>query len=149
MKYAFLVAWREYVESTKAKGFWLSLLLTPAIIFLSVQIPVLLDKKATPIRHFVLVDHSGSLEPAIQSRLATERQRQMLDALKDYARKYSAAASHPDDIERHGLQSVESFTAKGGKDFFLAKLGPHLRTNAPAFKEPRPHFRAGRAARRD
>jgi len=142
MKYAFLVAWREYAESAKAKGFWLSLFLTPVILFLSIRVPVLLEEKATPIRYFVLVDQSGSLAPAIESRLATTRQRQLFDALKDYARKYSVpttalTAGDPGDASQ---ESVETFVSKGGKEYFLAQLGPHLRTNAPAFKEPRPHF---------
>jgi len=31
MKYAFLVAWREYAESIKAKGFWISIFLMPTL----------------------------------------------------------------------------------------------------------------------
>ena len=31
MKYALLVAWREFAESAKAKGFWISIFLMPAL----------------------------------------------------------------------------------------------------------------------
>ena len=39
MKYAFMVAWREYAESTKAKGFWIGIFLMPAILFFSTPVP--------------------------------------------------------------------------------------------------------------
>src|SRR6266852_5289405 len=63
MKYAYLVALREYIESTKAKGFWIGILIMPVIIFLSIQAPVFLEEKATPIRYWVLVDQSGTFAP--------------------------------------------------------------------------------------
>jgi ABC-type Na+ efflux pump permease subunit len=71
MKYALLVAWRDYAENAKTKGFWLGLFLFPAILFLSIQIPVFLEQKAAPIRHFILVDQSGLLAPAVKSALET------------------------------------------------------------------------------
>ncbi len=45
MKYAYLVAWREFTENIKTKGFWIGICLFPTILFLSIQIPVLLEKK--------------------------------------------------------------------------------------------------------
>jgi len=142
MRYALLVAWREYAESAKAKGFWLSLFLTPCILFLSVQVPVLLEQKATPVRYFVLVDQTASLAPVIEARLVHAHQRQMIDALKDYARKYSVPSPAPplSELANAGEHVVEVFVAKGGKDFFLAQLRPQLKTNAPAFQEPRMNF---------
>ena len=44
MKYAFLVAWREYAENAKTKGFWIGLFLMPAILFLSAQVPIWLQE---------------------------------------------------------------------------------------------------------
>ena len=142
MRYAFLVAWREYAESAKAKGFWLSLFLTPAILFLSVQVPVLLAQKATPIRYFVLVDQSGSFAPIIESRLAAGYQRQVLDALRDYVRKNALPGAVPElaEVGNAGEHAVEAFVARGGKEFFLGELRHHLKTNAPAFHEPRLNF---------
>ena len=68
MKYIYLIAWREYSENARTKGFWLGLLLVPFIIFLSIQVPVWLQKKGTPTRYYVLADQSGSLAPSIKSR---------------------------------------------------------------------------------
>jgi len=45
MKYAFLVAWREYAENAKTKGFWIGLFLMPAILFLSAQVPIWLEER--------------------------------------------------------------------------------------------------------
>jgi len=50
-----------YVESAKAKGFWIGIFLMPAMIFLSISAPMWLEKKATPVRCFVIVDQSGTL----------------------------------------------------------------------------------------
>jgi ABC-2 type transport system permease protein len=69
MKYALLIAWREYAESARAKGFWISIFVMPIIIFCSIQAPILLEKKATPVRHFVMVDQSGLIAPVIRTRL--------------------------------------------------------------------------------
>ena len=89
MKYVYLVAWREYAESAKAKGFWISLFLMPAILFLSIQVPVWLEQKATPIRYFVLVDQSGEFEPVVEAALEKARQKQRSEALKEYEAKNS------------------------------------------------------------
>ena len=32
MKYALLVAWREFAENAKAKGFWIGLFMMPAML---------------------------------------------------------------------------------------------------------------------
>ncbi len=69
MKFAFLVAWREYAENAKTKGFWIGLLVLPLIILASAAIPVLLETKVTPVRHYVLVDQSGEFAAALESRL--------------------------------------------------------------------------------
>jgi len=55
MKYAVLVARREYVENAKTKGFWIGMFLFPTILFLMIQVPIWLQEKATPVRYFALV----------------------------------------------------------------------------------------------
>ena len=49
MRNAFLVALREYVENAKTKGFWIGIFMLPIVLFLSVQVPMLLEKKGAPI----------------------------------------------------------------------------------------------------
>jgi ABC-2 type transport system permease protein len=69
MKYAFLVAWREYAENAKTKGFWIGLFMFPVIIFASVNVSILLQTKGTPVRHYILVDQSGQFAAVVESRL--------------------------------------------------------------------------------
>lgn len=143
MKYAALVARREYLENARTKGFWIGMLLFPAVLFLSIQVPVWLREKATPVRYYVLVDQSGTLAPAIESSLDRSHQRQVLDALRGYARKYAtepAPASRPDplaEFSEANPRALQNFMDKGGQDVFLRQLQPRLQPDAPAFEEPR------------
>jgi ABC-2 type transport system permease protein len=146
MKYALLVAWREYAESTKAKGFWISIFLMPAMLFLSIQAPMWLEQKATPVRYYVLVDQSKTLAPAIEADLEKNYQRRVLEAIGDYSRKYSVSQpnastnSNPLGLAGDGEanpRSVEAFISKGGKDAALERLKPQLKPDAPAFQSPR------------
>src|SRR5215831_17918537 len=95
MKFAMLVAWREFAESTKAKGFWISIFLMPTMLFFSIQAPIWLEQKATPVRYYALVDQSKTLAPAIESALEKNYQRRVLEALGEYSRRYSAPQSNP------------------------------------------------------
>jgi len=146
MRYAFLVAWREYAENAKTKGFWLGIFVMPLILFLSIQVPVWLEQKATPIRYYVLVDQSGSLAPIVEARLESLHQQKVLEALNDYARKYSrppafvGAASHLGEFSEANPLSAAAFMSKGGKRYFLEQLKPQLKENAPDFQEPRRLF---------
>jgi len=69
MRFTFLVAWREYAENAKTKGFWIGLCMFPLIIFISVKASVLLQTKGTPTRYYILVDQSGKFASAVESRL--------------------------------------------------------------------------------
>jgi ABC-2 type transport system permease protein len=149
MRCAFLVAWREYAENVKTRGFWVGLLLFPLIVFLSVEVPILLEQKATPVRYFILVDPSRDLAPAIEAALEKSYQRQVLAALKAYARKNAvpmtnSAALRPapalEDLNEGDTRFLETFVAKGGRGSFLAQLQPRLRPGAPPFQEPRRPF---------
>src|SRR5260221_12892172 len=93
MRCAFLVAWRESAESAKTKGFWLGMFLIPAILFLSIQTPIWLEQKATPIRYFVLLDQSKSLGAVVESAIERAHQKRVLDALHEYAAKYAQPGS--------------------------------------------------------
>lgn len=141
MRYAWLVAWREYAESAKAKGFWLGLFLIPLILFLSIEVPVFLEKKATPTRYFVMVDQSGEFAPIIQTALDADRRKQEQDALKDYLARYAVNPNSPE------AQSVLRMFSKRGEEkpktqnateeFISQKVQPLVRPGSPLFKEPR------------
>lgn len=80
MKYAFLVALREYMENAKTKGFWIGLLLFPIILGISLSAPELLNK-ATPTRNFVLVDRSNDFGPQVEATIARLH---ALDVMKEF-----------------------------------------------------------------
>jgi ABC-2 type transport system permease protein len=87
MKYAVLVAVREYVESAKAKGFWIGIFMIPAILFLTIQAPIWLEQSATPVRYFTVVDQSGTFGPKIEANFEKSYQTRLFHALQEYARK--------------------------------------------------------------
>ena len=49
MRNAFLVASREYGENARTKGFWISLLMFPVLLVMSVKVPEFLQEKAKPV----------------------------------------------------------------------------------------------------
>jgi ABC-2 type transport system permease protein len=143
MKYAWLVAWREYSENAKTKGFWLGLFLMPTILFFSAQVPIWLEQKATPTRYFVLVDQSGELAPTVEKSLEKSYEQKVFAALQEYANKYASPAATlgkmPADSDIHD-GSVEDFIARGGQRAYLQRLRPRLKPGAPEFSPPRRLF---------
>jgi len=141
MKYSLLVAWREYAENAKAKGFWISLLLMPAMLFLSLQAPIWLEQKATPIRYYVLVDQSGKLGAAVAGALDAAYRRRVHEAEQEYVRKNVPAES----LKTLGLESggdigVEGEQRSGGSGSLLDRTRTLLKPGAPAFIPPRRLF---------
>jgi ABC-2 type transport system permease protein len=151
MKYALLIAWREFAESIKAKGFWIGIFTMPVILFFTIQVPVWLEQKATPVRNFVLVDRSSNYDGVVVTAIERAHARRVIEALEGYSAKYAnARATSPEaqrlaatlaEISGGGADSLDEFIKKGGKDPFLEKLGLYLRADAPPFKEPRRLYR--------
>ncbi len=141
MKYAWLVAWREYAENAKTKGFWLGIFVMPVILFLSIQAPIWLNEKATPTRYFVLVDQSGSFAPVVESTMENAYQKKVAEALGDYARKYSSwtppAAAGPTTGEG---SSGAANNLKKTNEGLLGQIQAHTNAGAPPFKFPRRFF---------
>ncbi len=96
MRYVLLIAWREFVETIKTRGFWIGILLFPALIVLGVLVPRLIEKKGIPTRHFVMVDRTGTLAPVIRTALAERELRRQEEALVEFARtaKYQEPFSY-------------------------------------------------------
>lgn len=157
MKYALLVARREFVENARTKGFWIGLFLFPAMLLLFGMVPRFLERKATPTRHFLLVDQTGEFAPIVDSRLARLHQRKILQALTEHALKWAkkpAGSQAKTDLESlpapgqgperildefadSNPQALDLFAQKGGQDAVLAQLKPFLRDDAPPFREPK------------
>jgi ABC-2 type transport system permease protein len=148
MKYALLIALREFSENAKTKGFWLGLLMFPALIGMSIAGSAFLARSA-PIRHFILVDQSGNLSDAAERAVERAYQASILDALNEYVRQNAAptdqnrpslSAIPADVLATEQRQNVASFVAAGGAAAFLEDVRASLRDDAPDFVAPRPRF---------
>ncbi|MDX1953674.1 MAG: ABC transporter permease [Verrucomicrobiota bacterium] len=141
MRNILLVGWREYTENARTKGFWIGIFLLPLILLLSMQIPVLLEKKGKPARYFVMADFSGRFEAVIEQALLEEQQQQVLRSLNDYLRDHWSGGN----IETNHIytqysnvtpETVARFMADGGAEAYLKKMSGFVRTDAKPFKEP-------------
>ncbi len=129
MKYAFLIAVREFVENAKTKGFWIGILMFPVILFAAAQVPMLLEKKGTPLRNFVVVDQSGQFSKLIYEAIEQNHDLRVLRALGEYSTV-------------HALSNAPSVYAFGGSaSNALVGLQPHLKPDAPKFEPPMRRFR--------
>jgi ABC-2 type transport system permease protein len=157
MRNSWLVAWREFAENAKTKGFWIGILVFPLILFASIQVPIMLETKGTPTRYFVLVDQSGQFQAVVEDQLEKAHQRRLLQALREYATKHgrnsaelppkgiqmAAPAQMPaflQDFAESNPQALDNFVRQGGKEFFLRRLQPYISPDAPKFIEPRRLF---------
>ena len=131
MRYAFLIAWREFAENAKTKGFWLGLLIFPTIIALSIQVPVLLEKKGTPTRHFVITDPSGEFAPLIAQAIERQEAQRADQALREFVRQpgYPEPLSH--FVSTNGMLDISGWKAKQGTNYL----------EVSGFVAPRPRFR--------
>ncbi|MDQ1300770.1 MAG: type transport system permease protein [Chloroflexota bacterium] len=157
MKNAFLIAWREYADNARTKGFWIGLTIVPLLLWGSIQVPILLHEKATPVRYFVLVDQSGQFEKIIEAGLDRAYQRKVRQAAQEYAAKYAKSQTWRSiDLEKISLpkgreDAFGEILPNGGPgeatvpgahsaDAFLAQVRPFLKPDAPKFKAPRRDF---------
>jgi ABC-2 type transport system permease protein len=75
MRYALLVALREFSDHVKTKGFWIGILMLPIILFLSFKVPMMLDEMARPMRFFVVDDPHGKYQTIIDDAIQADYDR--------------------------------------------------------------------------
>lgn len=154
MKYALLIAAREFTENAKTKGFWIGIFILPLLVAIGIVASAFLAN-ADPTRHFFLVDLSGSFDATIEEAIEIDYQQSVLREIGEYARDYAipdGAASLPLDMpvlstgggsaagRSANRQAIEQFIALGGDDGFIERLKPFLDDDAPAFVAPRRRF---------
>jgi ABC-2 type transport system permease protein len=146
MRNAFLVAWREFAENAKTKGFWIGIFMLPFMLFLSFQVPFLLEKKGQPIRYFVLADLSGEFEKTIDDALRQNYEQELLRELNEYAREnVSVTETNTNrtpwqEFAVESPETVERFSRAGGKEYYLRQIQSLLKPGAPPFVAPRPLY---------
>ena len=67
MRYALLIAAREFGEHVRTRGFIIGLLLFPLILFASFRVPALLEKISRQTRAYAVIDPSGEFTPIIDA----------------------------------------------------------------------------------
>lgn len=129
MRNALLIAWREFAENARTRGFWFGILLFPLIWIIAAQIPVLLAKKGTPTRHFILLDLTGRSESVVLSAIRDAESRRAIREFQEWASQRLAPGKTLPKLDDAG--SVEEA---------VGRIGSLLRTNDAPFSPPRPRF---------
>lgn len=100
MKRSLRVALREYIENIKTKGFWIGILIFPLMIWGFSELTVLLEEKAIPTRHFILIDHSDDLGAVVEKRIhRINRQREVSQLFEHMMKHGEKAETAPVDLE--------------------------------------------------
>jgi len=158
MKYALLVAIREYIENAKTKGFWIGIMIFPVMILIAIQVPRYLEK-ATPTRHFVLVDQSGKYGQVVDRGLRRYHTRKKLEAYCKYLRKHFKEAKRRVDVDLEKVpaeamdvekilkklqdqspESIDALATEAGWNLAVAKYEADLKEDRPPFEPPDPKF---------
>ena len=123
MKNTLHIAGREFSDNARTKGFWINLLMFPVIILASVKVPQLLEEKAKPTRHFVMVDQSGELAGVVDAGLERHYKRELFRKLSEYMKTHMATPEGEDGVEQPNMADM------------LEKMpaGSHTRTNLKLF----------------
>lgn len=155
MRVALLIAWREYMENVKTKGFWIGVLLVPIVFFL-IYLASSRLATATPTRYYMLIDQSGAYATAVEAAITREHQRRVMQDFLLYLQNNlndagaGAAAVNGessaqidqlmDNLGNDEVAALEEWLSSGGLNYALVMTRPFLREDAPEFVEPRPQF---------
>lgn len=135
MRAVLLIAWREFRQVVRTRGFWISLLVLP----LAIGVTYLGQRLGGPSggTAYMLVDATGQYGPAIRERLEISHQRQVLMALSRYETRW-LGASAPEPRRWVSEAEVSAFIVAGGAPARLRTLEARLPREAPPFDAPEP-----------
>lgn len=154
MRVTLLIAWREYLENVKTKGFWIGVLLVPIVFFIIFHVSSRLAT-ATPTRYYLLIDQSGQYADSVESAIRREHQRRvMLDFMRYLQENRSESGNDIgvsnqsanqvdellDNFDNDEIAALDDWLSNGGLAFALQMARPYLRANTPDFEEPRSQF---------
>lgn len=148
-----IIAWREFMENVRTKGFWIGILLLPVMVIGIYLIQSSLAS-VTPTRYYMLIDQTGRYQDTVESAIELEHQRQVLQAFVNYlldnrkerdleltaADAGSAADQLVDDVGADEAAALNQWIEAGGLDFALTMATPYLQEDAPPFESPRRTF---------
>lgn len=153
MRIVRLIAWREYMENVRTKGFWIGILIMP-IMFIGIFFVQSTLSQATPTRYYLLIDQTGRYQEAVQAAIDLEHQRRILQEFVGYLLDYrkdadleltaanatSAADQLVDNVGNDEVNALNEWFESGGLDFALTMAAPYLREDAPSFVRPERQF---------
>ena len=161
MRYALLIAMREFSENVQTKGFWIGIFLFPLILMVAIKVPQFLEERATPTRWFTLLDQSGELSKVVDAGLDRSHQWRVFEAAGKYVKKHTkpeyaskqivdlnledTPASVLDvirDMQDQEDQRFDAFMASGGATVFIEMMEDSgvLEAERPEFEPPRQRF---------
>ena len=121
------------------KAFWLTILIIPLILLGMYFLQSALSR-ATPVRHFIVIDQSGWYEEAVSIAVEREHQRLILTDFVEYlienrresnleaspANATNAANQLIDDVDANEVAALDEWLDSGGLNFALAMATPYL-----------------------
>ncbi len=148
-----LIAWREYMENVKTKGFWVGIMIFP-IIFTGMYFLQTALSNATPTRYYIFIDQSGQYQQAVDTAIERDHQQRILREFVSYllenrketdleftaAAGSSAADQLIDSADADEVAALEQWLDSGGLDFAVTMASPYLRENVPPFEQPSRQF---------
>ncbi|NWH09114.1 MAG: ABC transporter permease [Alphaproteobacteria bacterium] len=144
MRNIWLIARHEFLLVMRTRGFWISVLVAPMIGAIASLVPQWIES-AQGARYYILIDQTGRYGASIEAERERGYQRELLEALSDYARRYvgrGGAFMELDflkpiaDIKD---EDVAAFQARG-LEAVIKILAPDLKEGAPAFQAPERRF---------
>ena len=135
-----LVALRDFSQVVRTRGFWVTLLILPLAIGVSIFAATRFAPQYSLA--WTVVDASGAGAGArVERRLQLDTQREVLRNLSTYAEKWKLQPVDPTaPWARPGAWAADAevarFVAGGGADAAARKMQPALPPGAPAFKPP-------------
>ncbi len=148
-----LIAWREYMENVKTKGFWAGILIFP-VIFTAMYFLQTTLSNSTPTRYYILIDQSGEYGEAVETAIEREHQRRILSEFVGYLIEHrketnlelaaaggtDAAEQLVDNADADEVAALDQWFESGGLDFFLTMASPSLKEDIPPFETPSRQF---------
>ena len=148
-----LIAWREYIENIKTKGFWVGILLFP-VIFTTMYFLQTTLSNSTPTRYYIFIDQTGEYSEAVETAIEREHQRRILGEFVSYlmdnrketdlnlaaAGGTNAAEQLIDSADADEVAALEQWLENGGLDFALTMASPALKEDIPPFEQPSRQF---------
>jgi len=95
VKYIWLVALREYAENARTKGFWIGILIFPAILCLAIKTVIYLETDGKPKRYFVIADFSGGWGEELRLALDDAHQEDVSEAMNAWSRRVNRPSEDP------------------------------------------------------